>query len=38
MAAYQWNALFRVQQWSVGIVDAPIEKVAGLVDRATSPS
>ncbi len=29
--ANQWKALFRVQQWSVGIVDAPIAKVAGLV-------
>lgn len=28
--ASQLRSLFRVQQWSVGIIDAPIEHVAGL--------
>ena len=34
--ADQWRALFRVQQWSVGIIDAPIEQVAGLANPDTS--
>ena len=28
--ANQFQSLFRVQQWSVGIIDAPVEEVAGL--------
>ena len=34
--ANQFQSLFRVQQWSVGIIDAPIEEVAGLAG-ATIP-
>ena len=32
----QLGALFRVQQWSVGIIDAPVEQVAGLTDPGSS--
>jgi hypothetical protein len=26
----QWHSLFRAQQWSIGVIDAPVAKVAGL--------
>lgn len=29
--ANQCRALFRIQQWSIGIINAPIEQVAGIV-------
>ena len=34
--ADQLRALFRVQQWSIGIIEAPVEQVAGLTGSGAS--
>jgi hypothetical protein len=30
MLRTQWRSLFKAQQWSIGVIDAPVAKVAGL--------
>ena len=34
--ANQLSSVFRFQQWSVGVIDAPVEEVAGLAGKATT--